>query len=182
VTVCFLAEKPLPCHDLGRGKPGIISIAPFPYWVDCGWKISFAYPHSSAPLGTSLQLINMITYCKSYTFTTAPTTNHLSAHKYCMTQLRPEVTKQKWWQVNFDYGSVHVKCGPGSSVGIATDYGLDGPGIESQWGEIFCTCPDRPWGPHSLLYNGYQVFPGGKVRFGRAADHSPPSSAEVMEE
>jgi hypothetical protein len=25
-------------------------------------------------------------------------------------------------------------CGPGSSVGIATDYGLDGPGIESRWG------------------------------------------------
>ena len=24
-----------------------------------------------------------------------------------------------------------------SSVGIATDYGLDGPGIESRWGEIF---------------------------------------------
>ena len=23
---------------------------------------------------------------------------------------------------------------PGSSVGITTDYGLDGPGIESQWG------------------------------------------------
>ena len=23
--------------------------------------------------------------------------------------------------------------GPGSSVGIATDYGLDGPGIESRW-------------------------------------------------
>ena len=28
-------------------------------------------------------------------------------------------------------------CIPGSSVGIATDYGLDGPGIESQWSEIF---------------------------------------------
>jgi hypothetical protein len=27
--------------------------------------------------------------------------------------------------------------GPGSSVGIATDYGLDGPGIESRWGKIF---------------------------------------------
>ena len=27
--------------------------------------------------------------------------------------------------------------GPGSSVGIATDYGLDGPGIESRWDEIF---------------------------------------------
>ena len=28
-------------------------------------------------------------------------------------------------------------CGPGSSVGIATDYGLEGPGIESRWGEFF---------------------------------------------
>ena len=56
-----------------------------------------------------------------------------------------------------------VLCGPGSSVGIATGYGLDGPGIESRWGgEIFRTCPDRPWGPPSLLYNGYRVFPGGK--------------------
>jgi hypothetical protein len=48
--------------------------------------------------------------------------------------------------------------------------------------EIFSTCPDRPWGPPSLLYNGYRVFPGGKVRPVRAADHSPPSSAVVMEE
>jgi hypothetical protein len=23
-------------------------------------------------------------------------------------------------------------CGPGSSVGVATDYGMDGPGIESR--------------------------------------------------
>jgi hypothetical protein len=27
--------------------------------------------------------------------------------------------------------------GPGSSVGIATDYGLDGPEIESRWGYDF---------------------------------------------
>jgi len=72
--------------------------------------------------------------------------------------------------------------GPGSSVGIGTDYGLDGPGIGSRWGKIFCTCSDRPWGSPSLLYNGYRVFPGGKVRPGRAADHPPPSSAEVLEE
>jgi hypothetical protein len=51
-------------------------------------------------------------------------------------------------------------CGPGNSVGIATDYGLDGTGIESQGGEIFHACPDRPWGPPNLLYNGYRVFPG----------------------
>ena len=69
--------------------------------------------------------------------------------------------------------------GPGSVVGIATAYGLDGPEIESRCGEIFRTCPDRPWGPPSLMYNGYRVFPGGKVLLGRDADPSPPSSAEV---
>jgi len=68
-------------------------------------------------------------------------------------------------------------CGPGSSFGIATSYGLDGPGIESRWGEIFRICPERPWGPPSLLYNGYRVFPGGKEWRGRDADPSPPSSA-----
>jgi hypothetical protein len=57
--------------------------------------------------------------------------------------------------------------GPGSSVDIATDYGLDVLEIESQWGRDF-----PPWGPPSLLYNGYRVFPGGKVRPGRAADYS----------
>jgi hypothetical protein len=69
----------------------------------------------------------------------------------------------------------------GSVVGIATGYGLDGPGIESRWGgKIFRTCPDRPWGPPSLLYNGYRVFPGGKERPGRDIDPSPLSSAVVL--
>ena len=57
---------------------------------------------------------------------------------------------------------------------------LDGPGIESQWSQIFRTCPDWPWGPPSVLYNGYRVFPGGKERPGRDADPSPPSRAIVM--
>jgi hypothetical protein len=34
-------------------------------------------------------------------------------------------------------------------------------------------------GRGSLLYNGYRVFPGGKVRPGREADPSTSSSAEV---
>jgi len=34
------------------------------------------------------------------------------------------------------------KCGPGSSVGIATDYVLDGPGSNSGGDEIFR--PSRP--------------------------------------
>jgi len=49
-------------------------------------------------------------------------------------------------------------------------------------GEIFRTCLDRPWGPPSLLYNGYRVFPGGKEQPGCDADPSPPSSAVVMKE
>ena len=59
--------------------------------------------------------------------------------------------------------SFHLYMGRDSAVGIETRYGLDGPGIESRWGEIFRTRPDRPWGPPSLLYNGYRVFPGGKA-------------------
>jgi hypothetical protein len=74
--------------------------------------------------------------------------------------------------------SLPVYCGPGSSGGIATDYRLDGSGIESRWREIF-RYPDWLCAPPSLLYNGYRVFPGGKVQFGRAFDHSPPSNAAV---
>ena len=73
-------------------------------------------------------------------------------------------------------------CGPGRSVSIATDYGLDGPGIELRWGARFSGRPDRSWGPTNPLYNGYRVFPGDKIQPGLAAEHSPPSSAEVMEE
>ena len=71
-----------------------------------------------------------------------------------------------------------VNRGPGSLVGIATDYGLEVPGIESRCGEIFGR-PDRSCGPLSLLYNGYRVFLGGRKRLGPDADPSPPSSAEV---
>jgi hypothetical protein len=53
-------------------------------------------------------------------------------------------------------------CGPGSVVGTATVYELDGLGISNLSGsEIFRTSPDWPWGPPSLLYNGYRVFPQG---------------------
>ena len=70
--------------------------------------------------------------------------------------------------------------GRDSSVGIATRYGLDGPGIESRWGEIFHTRSDRPWGPPSLLCSGYRVFPGGKAA-GEWRWPPIPSSAEVEE-
>jgi len=34
---------------------------------------------------------------------------------------------------------------------------------EPSGGEFFCTRPDWPWGPPSLLYNVYQAFPWGKA-------------------
>ena len=67
------------------------------------------------------------------------------------------------------------------SVGIATAYGLDGPGIESLGGEIFRTHLDRPWGPPSFLHNGYRLSFAGVKRPGRDVDHPPTSSAEGKE-
>jgi hypothetical protein len=58
-----------------------------------------------------------------------------------------------------NYIYIYICCGPVNKFG----YGLDGPGIESRWGEIFRPRPDRPWGPPSLLYNGYRLFPVGKA-------------------
>jgi len=77
------------------------------------------------------------------------------------------------------YDQAPTGRGPGSVVGIATGWTVRGsnPG----GGEIFRTCPDRPWGSRSLLYNGYQVFPGSKEWLGRDAGPSPPSSAVVKE-
>jgi hypothetical protein len=57
------------------------------------------------------------------------------------------------------------------------------PGRGEKRSFLYPLCPDRLWGPASLLYNGYRgPFPGGKARPGRDADHSTPSSAEVVNE
>ena len=74
-----------------------------------------------------------------------------------------------------------VRGSPGSSVGIVTDYGLEGPGSNPGGDEILR--PFRPaLGPTQTPVNGYRFFLEGKVRPGSAADHSPPSSVAVMEE
>jgi hypothetical protein len=41
--------------------------------------------------------------------------------------------------------------------------GWTGRGSNLREGEIFCTRLDRPWGPPRLLYDVYQVSPGGKA-------------------
>ena len=73
-------------------------------------------------------------------------------------------------------------CGPDSSVGIATELRAGRSGIESRWGRGF---PPVQTGPGTHPASCKMVtgsFPGGKVRPGRAADHSHPSSAAVMEQ
>jgi len=73
-------------------------------------------------------------------------------------------------------------CGPGSSVGIATDYGLDGSGSNPGGGnDIFR--PSRPaLGPTQPPVKWVLGLSRGKAQPRCAADHSPPSSAAVMEE
>ena len=53
--------------------------------------------------------------------------------------------------------------GQDSSVGLATGYGLNDLGIESQLWRDIPHPPERPWGPPSLMYNGHRVFPGDKA-------------------
>jgi hypothetical protein len=74
---------------------------------------------------------------------------------------------------------ISLYVGQDSSVGIvAHSMGWTVQGLIPGGGEIFRTCPDQPWGPPNLLYNGYWVSSGGN-RPGCGVDHLSPSSAEV---
>ena len=75
------------------------------------------------------------------------------------------------------YSGLLVYRGPGSSVGVATDYGLDGPGSNTGGDEIF-----RPSRPALGLTQPPVKWVPGLSQPGRAADHSPPSSAAFMEQ
>ena len=69
--------------------------------------------------------------------------------------------------------------GRDSSVGIATRYGLDGPGIGSRCEARFFAPVQTGPGVHPASCTmGTGSFPGVK-RSGRGVDHPPPFSAEV---
>jgi hypothetical protein len=66
----------------------------------------------------------------------------------------------------------YVDSGPGSSVGIVTGYGLDGPGIESRWGTRFSAPVQTGPGAHPATCTmGSGSFPG--VESGRDVTLTP---------
>jgi len=62
----------------------------------------------------------------------------------------------------------YMSSGPGSSVGIATDYGLDDPGIksESRWGQDFLPIQTSPGAHPASRTMGTGSFPGVKCGWG----------------
>jgi hypothetical protein len=72
--------------------------------------------------------------------------------------------------------------GRDSVVGIATRYGLGGPGSNPGGGEIFRIIPDRPRCPLSLLYNGYRVSFLGVKGPGCGLDHPPHLAPRLKKE
>jgi len=65
-----------------------------------------------------------------------------------------------------------LEGGPGSSVGIATGYGLDGPGIESRWWARFSAPVQTVPGAHPVSCTmGTGSFPG--VKSGRGVTLTP---------
>jgi hypothetical protein len=73
---------------------------------------------------------------------------------------------------NFNYTLHKTSWGPGSSVDIATGYGLDGPGIESRWGARFSAPVQTGPGAHPASCTmGTGSFPG--VESGRGVTLTP---------
>ena len=126
------------------------------------WKITFYAEMSWVSVVGGLDFLQQCWVCYQLVsmegFVISAIVGHPSYGKLCI------VCTQRW----LDQDSV---------VGTVTRYGLHGPGIESWWGWDFL---HQPWGPPSLLYNGYRVFPRGKAA--RAWRWPPtPSSSEGNE-
>jgi hypothetical protein len=91
-------------------------------------------------------------------------------------------TRLPYEAVTLNLYILQIICGPGSLVGIAIDYWMDGPGIEFRWGLDFSHTSRPAPGPHPASCTmGTGSFLGVK-RPERGDDHPPPSSAEVENE
>jgi hypothetical protein len=99
-----------------------------------------------------------------------------------------EVYGMIWWSMHFP-NAFPAFCMPliltrshDGSLGIATNYRLDGQGWIRGRARFFSTPQHLNWlrGPPSLLFNVYWwLFPWGVKQQGSEDDHSPPSSTKV---
>jgi len=83
------------------------------------------------------------------------------------------------WTIIKIYTITYIPRRPSSSVGIATGYGLDGQGIESRCRPDFPHLSRPALGPTQPPVQWVPGLSWGKVRPGRDADPSPPSTAVV---
>jgi len=74
-----------------------------------------------------------------------------------------EITNYHRFEIKIFYCKV---LGPGISVGIVTDYGLDGPGIESRWGRDFPPVQTGPGANPASCKMGTEPFMGVNCRRG----------------
>ena len=86
----------------------------------------------------------------------------------------------KYWCSKFMYGTDMEWAGQRSQYSYWLRAGRSGHRIPVV--ARFSARPDRPWGPPSLVYYRYRVFPWGKERPGCDADPTPRSSAVVKKE
>ena len=120
------------------------------------WPIAF--PHSSRTIGW----VTLISFCfcrcsmqgavrtAHYTATNATTNSEQwegNGHSLSLGTTKGFSDRRDSFKQNCQYTSLELnpiprKCGPGSSVGIAIDYGLDGPASNPGGDEIFR--PSRP--------------------------------------
>jgi len=77
----------------------------------------------------------------------------------------PVINDRQWIQISIEIYNVAITTTTGAPdryLGLCSDYATSWTvrGSSPGAGEIFRTRPDGPWGPPSLLYNGYPIcFP-----------------------
>ena len=130
------------------------------------------YKCSAGPFFLTLQVAEVIPFLPIYHFTLP--------HNVSV-KLEHYIIPQQIIGILYHYilNRISYSRGRDSSVGIASRYGLDGPGIESRWGAILSSAVQTDPRAHPTSYTTVTESFARLKRPGRDADHPPASSAEV---
>ena len=132
----------------------------------------------------SYSIIALVTVCpwyfrkpfcgvtKSLTLAEPKDTSTFQCSSQCSQHRASQPSPQPYESVSHFLTILTFRYGPGSSVGIATGYGLDDPGIESRWGARFSAPVQTGSGSHPPSWTmGTGSFPG--VKCGRGVTLTP---------